>query len=140
MKGHGGARWLMVLASVAMVVAVVAGLYVVGSPAHQRAVQLDRQRQSDLMRLAESIHRHWEQHKSLPADLQVVDPDHAYSKDPVRGTPYDYVLTGSDGYRLCAVFDAASESDSVPTYTLVVAGPPLRRDHPAGKSCFDFSP
>jgi hypothetical protein len=140
MKGRAGVRWLIVMASVVMVAAVAAGLYVVGSPAHQRAVQLDQRRQSDLMRLAASIHRHWSQYKVLPADLQAVDPGRIYSKDPVRGTPYEYVLTGSGGYRLCAVFDAASESDGVPVYTLVEGGAPLRRDHPAGKSCFDFSP
>lgn len=139
MNGRGGVRWLIVAASAVMLGAVVAGMCVLGPPSHQRELRLDQRRVANLATLSASINFYWTEHKSLPADLATIDSAHRFTRDPVSGAPYDYAVTGSDGYRLCAVFAAASESDGVPAFAVAVPPVPSGWDHPAGKHCFNRS-
>jgi hypothetical protein len=130
---RAGVRLLIAAASIAMLAAVVAGMWAMGSPAHQRAVRLDDRRVMDLARLSNRIDSYWTQHKQLPAELHALDAANTFDNDPVSGT-YTYAPHGEAAYQLCAVFDAASEADDTSRY-----GTPYQRDdwtHPAGRYCF----
>ncbi|RDI97438.1 hypothetical protein DVT68_16975 [Dyella solisilvae] len=116
-----------------MAAAVVAGMGVLGSPMHQRALQLDSRRVTDLSLISMQVNAYWSQHKSLPADLDAINLAHPMTSDPVTGTSFEYAATGSETYRLCAKFDAASESDG-----RSLGGNVLRWSHPAGRHCFDL--
>lgn len=139
MTPRNGVRWLAIAASIGMAGAVVAGLFVVGSPAHQRALRLDSRRVSDLSRISLEIMGYWSQHKSLPPDLMVVDAERGHTSDPVSGVPYGYFVTGTETYRLCADFDAASEPEGREFGSYVPAVNELRWQHPPGKRCFDLN-
>lgn len=133
MKPRYVVRLLAIAASLGMAAAIFAGMGVLGSPMHQRALQLDSRRVSDLSLISMQVSSYWSQHKSLPADLATLNLAHPMTSDPVSGTPFEYAVTGAETYRLCANFDAASESEGR-SYGAYV----LRWNHPAGRHCFDL--
>jgi hypothetical protein len=132
-----GGRFLTGAATVVMIVAIIAGLSVLGSPAHQRALRLDAQRASAINMLSFVVGSYWNQHKTLPSDLQATSMAIGTDKDPVSGLAYTYVPGSADRYQLCAVFDAASERISTTVWNGRLDGPSWK--HPAGRHCFNFS-
>ncbi|HVI55640.1 MAG TPA: hypothetical protein VM621_11415 [Luteibacter sp.] len=123
-------KWLAIAGGVAMVAAVVAGLSLLGSPAHQRALRLDYQRVQNLRTLSTLIGSELDRKKALPSSLAAVGVGGNVSTDPVTGTPYHYEVTGKDSFRLYATFDAASEDEGRAPYG--VGG----WAHAAGPQCF----
>lgn len=65
----GGVRLLLAATIVVMLGAIVAGLYVLGSPGHQRDLRLDQRRVDDLAVLSRAIDGYAKLHTTLPADL-----------------------------------------------------------------------
>ena len=133
MMSRHGVRLLAIAASLGMAAAIVAGLSVIGSPMHQRALQLDSRRVSDLSLISMQVSAYWSQHKSLPPDLASLNLAHPMTSDPVSGAAFEYATTGNETYRLCANFDAASDAEGRPPGAYV-----LHWNHPAGRHCFDL--
>lgn len=140
MKPHLMPRLLLASATAVMLAAVIAGLYALGSPTHQRLLRLDQKRVSDLSTLSIVIGVYWTEHKALPSGLDALDSARRFSTDPVSGSTYSYAITGSSSYRLCATFAVDSESEQSPAGSYYM--PPqtaIRWDHPGGKHCFELS-
>jgi hypothetical protein len=139
MSGNAAGKWLLGVASIVMIGAVVAGLGAVGTPAHQRALRLDQVRVQDLSAIARGIQNHWAQHHELPLDLSDYEVNNGHGVDKATGTPYVYSLLNVKSYSLCATFDASSdavaERRSNP-YSYVPDAPQWK--HPAGRHCFAF--
>lgn len=136
MSTRGAVRCLLVLISIVMLAAIVAGLRVIGSPDHQRALRLDAVRAGNLGQISTRLAIYWSGHKTLPSSLGSLVPP-VEIKDPVSGSPYVYSAVGGSMYRLCARFDAASEQDGASFG--YIAGPGSRWNHPtAGIHCFDL--
>ncbi|WP_114240812.1 hypothetical protein [Dyella sp. C9] len=135
MSPRRGIRWLSAGVSVVVLAAVLAGLSVLGSPMHQRALRLDTIRTSNLGQLAIGISGYWAAHKALPPTLESIDPSDSHHRDPVSGQPYGYGLVDATTYRLCAQFDTASEQESYRAGAFI---PPNlgRWKHPQGMHCF----
>lgn len=132
-----GGRRLLLAAAVVMLGAVAAGLHVLGSPAHQRNLALDHQRQMDLSRLSVAIGFYSSQHGSLPANL--AEATHSGNAmlptDPVSGASYTYTIIDPAHYRLCATFAASSEPPEPGLFQYAVAD----WQHPAGLRCFELA-
>jgi hypothetical protein len=111
MSGPAPGKWLAIAGGVAMLAAVVAGLSLLGSPEHQRAVRLDDRRVSNLRTLSTLIGSELDRKKALPSSLASLDMGGNASRDPVTGVPYRYEAIGKNAFRLCATFDAASEGE-----------------------------
>lgn len=135
MSGRKGIRALAVGVTVAMVIAVALGLWVVGSPSHQRALRLDSARVGQIYALDTMINFLYSTKKTVPLTLSEVDPNSAHWLDPVSGQPFAYSVTGPKSFRLCATFDTASE-DTDPS-GLYVYPRGAEWKHPAGHFCFD---
>ena len=144
-----------IAATVAALVAVVAGMIVAGSPSRARQQRLDHMRIDDLARLSSVIDAYWLSHGTLPASLDTMvsvrDLERVLS-DPQSGKPYTYLANGERTYRLCATFALASDSSagsSTASEPLVfnVGGngdPPIYRPphswrHGAGNNCFELT-
>lgn len=120
-------------ASLLVLVAIVAGLMVGGSPEAERDRRLDEMRVADLQRLAGVISVYYEKTSSLPVSVAaLVDGQSLQSEplDPVTAEPYGYEIQANDAYALCATFDNRSD---------------IARDadfwsHDAGRVCFRLSP
>ena len=128
---------LAAAASLAMAAAVAGGLWMIGSPVHQRALRLDERRVAALQSVALAVHNHWAEHHALPSRLAAMTWVHGGGdvRDPVSGAPFEYAVTGEQDYRLCATFDAASEPEQ-PQRGRLLSAEAIEWAHPAGRYCF----
>jgi hypothetical protein len=122
-------RWAAVAATVAVVVVVVLGFRVLGSPANQRLVQADLRTVHTLADLAQQINQRWSKGDKLPADLETFAK--AVKQDPVTGKAFVYRAKSNDEYELCASF--ATDNRDAPAVN--TADPWI---HPKGDYCFHF--
>jgi hypothetical protein len=134
-----GTRLVLILASIAMIAAVLGGLHVLGNPAHQRDLRLDSRRTLGLYQISNSIHHYWIANHALPVDLSTMDVQTDWRSDPVTGEPYTYKRLSDESYSLCANFSGASQDaariESMPNMYMPT-GPAWT--HPAGSYCFRF--
>jgi len=97
--------------SAVVVVAIVAGFFIVGSPARQRQIRFDDQRINDLQALQGQIIRHWTMKENLPATLdELKDSISGFVPpvDPVTNQPYAYLVSAPLSFKLCATFTLPS--------------------------------
>ena len=125
-----------VVAALAVIAAVVAGMLVLGSPASQRARRLDQRRVEDLRGAAAGVDLYWTRNARLPSSLDELPSELGSApapRDPVSGQPYEYAVRDDRRYQLCATFERDSSTD-IDTYR--------PRDefwtHPAARHCFDL--
>ena len=105
-------RWFLISAATVVVVATVAGLFVLGSPTEERARRIDARRVTDLQGIAAATNLFWTRHARLPETLDDLASEPGVvinSRDPEAGEPYGYAALDSVRYELCAVFGRASE-------------------------------
>lgn len=100
---------------VAVVVAVVGGLLVLGSPGEERMRGLDRRRVADLKGIAAATDLYWTRHARLPATLDELNAEPGVAigmRDPATSEAYVYQPVDSVRYDLCATFDREAEATS----------------------------
>lgn len=115
----------------AVVIVIITGLILSGSPKEQRKVRLDEQRISDLRNLSYYIENHVQEHQALPLSLEVlVDGRNVEQlpRDPVSNMQYMYSQVNETKYRLCAEFDSPSEREDFESFWY----------HDAGYYCFQL--
>lgn len=126
-----------------VLIAVVAGFFIIGSPATQRELRQDQQRVNDLQSLQYQIIEYWRTTESLPATLgDLSDPLKGYSipTDPATGEAYEYSTTGATSFELCATFNLPSPETAQPSR---VAYPGIYDtgnefwQHDTGRTCFE---
>ena len=123
---------LPALGAASVLVAVVAGLVALGSPADQRMERLDARRAQDLDAISRAIDRYEATHERLPATLDELQRNSDVQvaiTDPVTREPYGYETGEGTAYELCATFERASEEREFRR------GRPFSR-HEAGRHCF----
>jgi hypothetical protein len=91
-------RAIPAVAIAVVLLAVVAAFIMLGSPTHQRALALDRQRVRDLRDTAQELH---EQYATEPLPAKLAQP----KRDPISGAPYEYRRLSGRDYMLCAQFE-----------------------------------
>ncbi|MAJ97099.1 MAG: hypothetical protein CMI56_00605 [Parcubacteria group bacterium] len=99
----------MVGGGVALVVlmTIISGFVIMGSPATQRALREDDQRIRDLQGIQSQVTEYYRTTEELPNSLEdLKDPlVGAYiQNDPATGEPYEYTATGKLTFELCATF------------------------------------
>ena len=124
-------KFITVMASVTVVIAVLGGLYVSGSPGEQRLLRLDERRIADLVQLSAAISAYWQQSGRLPAALPVlVDGQRLRSlpTDPQTEVVYSYEPADMNTYQLCAEFARVAQQTMSEDFWA----------HPAGTHCFEL--
>lgn len=120
------------IVAVAVTAAVVAGIFVLGSPMEERARRLDERRMQDLAGIARTIDLYWTRRSSLPSSFEELRKETGATvsvTDPATNAVYEYRPLEQQTYELCATFDAeSSELDRG-----VDAG---FWSHRAGRQCF----
>lgn len=106
-------KMLLYIAGAIVVVAVVWGFSLVGSPSFNRKLSADRNRIEDLQGLQSSIEYYFEQQVKLPQSLQDLDKVRYWGRrsleDPTTKTPYEYKAVDEFNYELCATFELTSK-------------------------------
>jgi hypothetical protein len=135
---------VLVAVVVALVVAVVAGgLALVGSPEQARLEKLDRNRLSDLRRIAHGINVYWTRHDSLPRDLGSLENEGRSAldlTDPDTGTPYPYRVVNEELFEVCATFSTECRDDNRRCADWRGEQDFRISIHEAGEACFELSP
>lgn len=130
--------WLARIGVAAMIAAALGGLLVIGTPGRARVRQFDALRVSAIQNLSNELQAYAMREKRLPvslAELRTGGPN-VYGGfdplDPETRLPYEYAVTDSMHYQLCAVFTAADSVD---------AGGSVNAfwKHAAGRSCWSFT-
>jgi type II secretory pathway pseudopilin PulG len=130
-----GASWNGRAAAIAVacVVIAAAGTAIwLHPPSEARALALDRMRLERLADLDNALDAYYRVHNALPPRLETLRagpnfvPDN-YWHDPVIDRAFEYDVIGGDTYRLCAIFERASnEAEGISD-----------KPHRAGRSCFE---
>lgn len=130
------------IASASLVgLALVAGFFIGGSPAHQRQLRFDEQRVSDLQNIQGQMIYYWQQKGQLPKELgQLTDSISGFTvpTDPDTGASYEYAVKNSLSFELCAVFTTASDAGSTGPRPVPAKefGVTENWQHGSGKICF----
>lgn len=128
-------KTMVVAAMTVVVVSIITGVIVVGSPAEGRLQRLDSARIEDLKGIMVAMDSFWVRNERLPASLEVLGADprvQVKTHDPGSAELYDYALLDEDTYELCATFDRELPA-------------PARRNSPdfwshgVGRKCFELS-
>lgn len=116
---------------VVVVAAVVAGLYISGSPLEQRMMREDSRRVADLRRLSRAIENYYRGTEMLPSDLDTLLNGWASSeipRDPETDRDYEYEIRSDQTYQLCATFSLDSRPATQSEFWT----------HAGGHQCFSF--
>jgi len=130
-----------------VVVAIVAGFFLIGSPNKARLTKFDEQRVSDLQIIQGQIIYFWQNKEKLPAkldDLKDTISGFNPGKDPETGENYSYEVKGKLEFSLCAGFNLPSPEGAKPVVELptyppqyIPSGSDSNWTHAAGNICFD---
>jgi hypothetical protein len=135
-----------IFAGALVLLSIVFGFAVIGSPADQRARRYDSERVSDLQNIQWQIVNFWQQKEAIPESLvELEDPISGFSvpRDPKTGELYEYTKTGNLSFELCAVFDREVQTSNVILAQNSRAFPDSigkgneSWQHEAGRTCFD---
>ncbi|MBI5003696.1 hypothetical protein HZC00_01230 [Candidatus Kaiserbacteria bacterium] len=148
------AKMLGWAAGVVLVITIVAGFFIVGTPWQARLYRYDDQKVSDLQNIQYQIVNYWQSKEMLPVTLaDLVDPISGFMVpvDPQTGEAYRYQATGMYSFQICADFNAETQQYSangisrpIPAKPMAVGsttgGPDLNAEpwtHGAGEKCFE---
>ena len=123
-----------------VLVSIVWGFSVLGSPRTQRLYKYDEQKVSDLQSLNNQVTNYYVDKGTLPNTLDEMAKGNYYvaSVDPQSQKPYEYKKTSKLTYSLCAEFNKASDDKN--TSNPHILSYPYNNSswvHPAGNYCFE---
>jgi len=131
-----------------VLVSIVGGFFILGSPQTQRLKRIDQQKVYDLQNIQSQVISFWQQKEGLPQTLaELEDPlvGFVVPLDPQTGESYGYRVTGALSFELCAVFNREDMNASLKEFErpMVVglegASVPLEANwqHGVGEVCFE---
>jgi hypothetical protein len=106
-------RQILAIAGIVVVlVAIISGFAIVGSPGKQRDIKFDAQRVNDLSNIQSQLINFWLTKGQLPVSVEELN-DKLYGNvlpvDPETDEAYSYTKTASTTFQLCANFALATE-------------------------------
>ena len=125
------------------IIAVAYAFSIIPSPAKEQIIATDAKRVSDLSDIQTAVDNYYQTHNKLPATLdnlktKAYDPSTPLVKtDPKTNQPYEYTVTSTYGYKLCATF-ATDSTKEQPDPNDSTTYPVYSGDftHPEGHFCF----
>lgn len=147
-KGQMARKVLAGVGIVVVLLSIVGGFVIVGSPSKQRAQRFDQQRVYDLSSVQGWIVNQWQVKGSIPVALKELEDDisgNIIPLDPETKTPYEYTVKGKTSFELCATFSLPSVDVNGKTSPAVyqayqvtpyAGGADTNWKHDAGRTCF----
>ncbi len=126
--------------SALVLVAIIAGFFIMGTPQEQRNKRFDEQRVQDLQVLQSEIINYWQVKETLPKDLQVLGNSvtgFTAPVDPATKEIYEYEVKDELTFTLCANFASPSGDTKVTTPQFDYYGYEANWNHGKGRTCFD---
>lgn len=140
----GGRRIWTIVTALALLVAIVLGFAVIGSPQSQRLRRYDDQKVNDLANIQSQVINYWQTKGRLPKTLaELRDPLSGFTLplDPQMGKDYVYKLGEGKAFELCANFNLESQKFSTTKENFArpyYVGDPMSENwqHSTGQVCF----
>lgn len=129
-------------AGLLVLIAIIMGFVIMGSPSAARDIRLDDQRVSELQNIQNQVLFHWQQKGEMPKQLTDLEDSISGYRIPTlpEGSNYEYRLTGETTFELCAVFNRNSvESSNRPKPSSPMyypSGMSENWQHSEGRHCF----
>lgn len=122
-----------------VLLSIILGFNVIGSPQTQRNVRLDQQKVYDLQNIQNQIISYWQGKGTLPENLDGLKDSLSYNSiplDPQSKEAYEYRSTGTNSFELCATFNSATmgEGSTDPRYNGMSENDNWK--YSAGRNCF----
>jgi hypothetical protein len=99
-----------------VIIAIVAGFFIVGTPWQARLYRFDDQKIGDLQNIQSQIVSYWQAKQVLPGSLSDLTNNISgfmAPVDPQTGASYDYAVKGQTAFELCASFNAKTQPGSL---------------------------
>lgn len=126
--------------SLVVLVGIIGGIFIIGSPNAQRAKNMDDRRVGDLMTIqSQIVNIQWQNKGTVPASLAVLnDPISNFiaPKDPETNADYEYKMLSKNSFELCAVFKTKSDATSASVPVYYGSATNENWQHDAGRFCF----
>lgn len=122
-----------------ILLSIICGFSVLGSPKTQRLLRYDNQKITDLQNIEWQVINYWQENGSIPNQMPNI------LIDSQTGSPYKYSKTGDLSFELCTNFNLSNHSSPnaniVPVGVSYPKGPNQNEnwDHEAGEKCFERS-
>lgn len=132
------------LSSAIVLISIILGFIVVGSPMAQREQRFDLQKLSDLQMIESAVTSWWSAKGSLPTNLRDLQnvPYPTNIKDPQTEIEYKYSVKTQNppAYVLCATFNRDMPSASSPSMAkpYPLSSNPEKWNYTAGETCFNL--
>ncbi|MFA6414649.1 MAG: DUF5671 domain-containing protein [Candidatus Paceibacterota bacterium] len=141
--------------AVLAVVTIVAGFFIVGTPAEARLARFDAQKVSDLQSIQYQVINYWQAKQKLPGVITDLNNSLSYGPlpiDPQTGASYVYQPGEGLSFKLCATFNAASRTNTLDYSRSTIVEPTPAQEkailggkvgiqdnwqHGAGQVCFE---
>ncbi|OGG72718.1 hypothetical protein A3A38_00845 [Candidatus Kaiserbacteria bacterium RIFCSPLOWO2_01_FULL_53_17] len=136
------ARMMGWAAAAVVLISIIAGFFIMGTPGQVRLYRFDEQKVSDLQNIQWQVVNYYQQKEKVPANVsELADPLSGWTLpvDPQTGENYTYEKTGNLSFRLCATFNAESQGpgDSSVTKPMYASVEGENWQHGEGEVCFD---
>ncbi|PIR82262.1 hypothetical protein COU20_03860 [Candidatus Kaiserbacteria bacterium CG10_big_fil_rev_8_21_14_0_10_59_10] len=134
---QGQAKMVGYAVAVLVLLSIIAGFFIMGTPGEVRLYRYDDQKVSDLQSIQWQIVNYWQQKGEIPEDSAALeDPISGFRLpgDPQPPLAYMYRKTGPLSFELCATFNRESRASRAQP-----ARPGMEENwqHPAGEHCFE---
>jgi len=129
--------------SIVVVLTIIGGFFIVGSPQKQRQIEFDNQRINHLQMIQSQIVSYWQQKEMVPTSLANLSNDISgfiAPADPENDAPYEYSVLGELSFQLCATFNQVSLNSGIKNMGMTIPyqyGVAENWGHDAGRVCFD---
>ena len=128
------------IVSLVVIVSVVGGFLVMGSPATQRLLRFDQEKVSDLQGIQWQLISYWQSKGEIPKDLSSLEDSLSGFRipvDPQTNEPYVYGRSGDLAFTLCATFNKESFVEArIPQPQVKYGFEETNWDHGEGEFCF----
>jgi TRAP-type C4-dicarboxylate transport system permease small subunit len=144
---RGRKMWAIVV-GVIILISIILGFGVLGSPQSQRLLRYDNQKVTDLQNLQYQVISYWQMNGIIPISLADIKGQQniVVPTDPQTQKDYEYKKTGDMNFEVCAEFNQENMTlqnqygpVAVPT-SYPAKGGIIQNDnwnHPAGRQCFE---
>lgn len=133
-----------IASAILVVLSIISGFFIIGSPAQVRLQRFDGQKVSDLQNIQWQIINYYQTKGVLPVSLiEVADPlsGNIIPKDPQSGADYGYRITKAPyTFELCATFNTDTLNDPAMADGAAHIAMPIDQEnwkHVADQTCFE---
>lgn len=144
-ENAGASKMIGWIAAIVVLVSVVSGFFIIGSPQTQRLLKSDQQRVNHLQTVQSQVVRYWQDKEKLPDKLKDLEDSisgFVVPVDPESKDPYPYEVISDLTFTLCADFNLQSQEQGskVPRPVPIYPGEYFEGDnwqHGVGEVCFE---